>query len=79
MRVQVDEVFSNLHGFIRRVEANFTIHPDTQKYASRIKLVRYQENPTANWGPGTKAVSGTGPAGGAKRKHAEVKEDEEED
>jgi hypothetical protein len=24
-------------------------------------------------------VSGTGPAGGAKRKHAEVKEDEEED
>ncbi|KAJ7905527.1 N2,N2-dimethylguanosine tRNA methyltransferase, partial [Mycena olivaceomarginata] len=62
-----------------KVEANFTIHPDTQKYASRIKLVRYQENPTANWGPGTKAVSGTGPAGGAKRKHAEVKEDEEED
>ncbi|KAJ6502519.1 N2,N2-dimethylguanosine tRNA methyltransferase [Mycena sanguinolenta] len=52
-----------------KVDANFNIHPDAQQYTSRIKLVRYQENPTPNWGPATKAVSGTGPA---KRKHAEV-------
>ncbi|KAF7363475.1 tRNA (guanine(26)-N(2))-dimethyltransferase [Mycena sanguinolenta] len=59
-----------------KVEANFDIHPDTQKYTSRIKLVRYQENPAPNWGPATKAVSGTGPA---KRKHAEVVAEMDED
>ncbi|KAJ7774864.1 N2,N2-dimethylguanosine tRNA methyltransferase [Mycena metata] len=59
-------------------EANFTRHPDTNKYTSRVNLVRYQENPTSYWGPGSKAVSGTAtPAGGAKRKHAEVEEAQE--
>ncbi|KAF8212204.1 N2,N2-dimethylguanosine tRNA methyltransferase-domain-containing protein [Mycena galopus ATCC 62051] len=58
-----------------KAEANFTMHPETNKYTSRIKLVRYQENPTTHWGPATKAVSGTGPP---KRKHAEVEVTEEE-
>ncbi|KAF7338271.1 tRNA (guanine(26)-N(2))-dimethyltransferase [Mycena venus] len=62
-----------------KVDANFTMHPDTHKYTSRIKLVRYQENPSANWGPGTKAVSGTGQPGGGKRKHAEVEVNEEKE
>ncbi|KAK7014835.1 guanine(26)-N(2)-dimethyltransferase [Favolaschia claudopus] len=60
-----------------KIEANFTAHPDINKYTSRIKLVRYQENPTPNWGPGSKAVSGTGPPG--KRKHAEVETKDEEE
>ena len=36
------------------------LHPDAEaKMLSRIKLVRYQDNP-ANWGPQSKAVSGRG-------------------
>ncbi|KAJ7685216.1 N2,N2-dimethylguanosine tRNA methyltransferase [Mycena polygramma] len=60
-----------------KIEANFKTHPESVTYTSRYKLVRYQENPTANWGPKTKAVSGTGAAGGAKRKHAQVDPEEE--
>ncbi|KAJ7172448.1 N2,N2-dimethylguanosine tRNA methyltransferase [Mycena filopes] len=41
-----------------QIEANFTKHPDSTKFTSRVNLVRYQENPTSHWGPGTKAVSG---------------------
>ncbi|EIW85156.1 N2,N2-dimethylguanosine tRNA methyltransferase [Coniophora puteana RWD-64-598 SS2] len=41
-----------------RAEANFTRHPDSMTRASAVKLVRYQENPTANWGPGSKAQKG---------------------
>ncbi|KAL0946857.1 hypothetical protein HGRIS_013024 [Hohenbuehelia grisea] len=40
--------------------ANFKRHADTVTPSSKVKLVRYQQNPTANWGPGTKAVAGTG-------------------
>ncbi|KAJ6547596.1 N2,N2-dimethylguanosine tRNA methyltransferase [Mycena capillaripes] len=62
-----------------KVEANFTTHPESAKHTSnKFKLVRYQENPTANWGPGTKAVSGTGTGGGSKRKHAQVEEESQE-
>ncbi|GLB34920.1 putative tRNA methyltransferase [Lyophyllum shimeji] len=42
--------------------ANFQKHPDTVTPSGKVKLVRYQENPTSHWGPGTKAV------GGSKRK-----------
>lgn len=42
------------------LEANFKRHPDVSAL-SKIKLVRYQQNPTSHWGPGTKA-------GGKKRK-----------
>lgn len=51
-----------------RVEANFTRHPRSVTQASKVKLVRYQQNPTPNWGPGTKAGSGT------KRKREEENE-----
>ncbi|KAH9180678.1 N2 N2-dimethylguanosine tRNA methyltransferase [Lactarius sanguifluus] len=40
-------------------EANFTSHPLTVTQSSKIKLVRYQPNPTPNWGPATRAESGT--------------------
>ncbi|TDL24799.1 N2,N2-dimethylguanosine tRNA methyltransferase [Rickenella mellea] len=40
-----------------RFEANFEHHPQTVTKSSKVKLVRYQQNPTANWGPGTKATS----------------------
>ena len=39
-------------------EANFTPHPMTVTQSSQVKLVRYQQNPTPNWGPATKAESG---------------------
>ncbi|KAG6814370.1 hypothetical protein H0H92_010956 [Tricholoma furcatifolium] len=48
-------------------EANFKKHPDSVTPSGKMKLVRYQENPTSHWGPGTKA------AGGSKRKR--TKED----
>ncbi|KAF8495631.1 N2,N2-dimethylguanosine tRNA methyltransferase [Gautieria morchelliformis] len=46
-------------------EANFKRHPDVSAL-SNVKLVRYQQNPTAHWGPGAKAQPG--PGGGKKRK-----------
>ena len=39
-------------------DTDFTKHPDSVTASSRVKLVRYQQNPTPFWGPGTKAVSG---------------------
>ncbi|PFH54319.1 hypothetical protein AMATHDRAFT_72825 [Amanita thiersii Skay4041] len=36
-----------------RIVANFTKHPDSVTSSSKIKLVRYQENPRY-WGPGAK-------------------------
>lgn len=44
------------------MEANFELHPETTTQISRTKLVRYQVNPRANWGP----------AGRAKNKAAKV-------
>lgn len=37
-----------------RIEANFKRHPDSVMPSSKVKLVRYQQNPTPNWGPGAK-------------------------
>lgn len=42
-----------------KTEANFTRHPRSVTQASKVKLVRYQQNPAPNWGPGTKADTGT--------------------
>ncbi|EGN95938.1 hypothetical protein SERLA73DRAFT_111881 [Serpula lacrymans var. lacrymans S7.3] len=42
-----------------RAEANFSRHPQSVTQSSKVKLVRYQQNPTPHWGPGTKADSGT--------------------
>lgn len=39
-------------------ETDFTSHPDSVTASSKVKLVRYQQNPTPNWGPGTKAAAG---------------------
>ena len=44
---------------VTRSEANFTHHPKSVTQSSKVKLVRYQHNPAPNWGPGTKAKSGT--------------------
>ncbi|KIP09582.1 hypothetical protein PHLGIDRAFT_126174 [Phlebiopsis gigantea 11061_1 CR5-6] len=40
-------------------EANFKHHPGATTKSSAVKLVRYQQNPLPNWGPGSRAVSGT--------------------
>ncbi|KAI0079917.1 N2,N2-dimethylguanosine tRNA methyltransferase [Panus rudis PR-1116 ss-1] len=50
-----------------KTEANFKRHPNTVTAASKVHLVRYQQNPTPHWGPGTKANSG----GKRKREQAE--------
>ena len=39
-------------------ETEFAKHPDSVTASSRVKLVRYQQNPAPFWGPGTKAVPG---------------------
>lgn len=41
-----------------RTEANFEHHSKSVTASSKVKLVRYQTNPTPNWGPGKKAGSG---------------------
>jgi len=41
-----------------KTEANFKRHPQSVTASSQVKLVRYQANPTPNWGPGKKAGSG---------------------
>ncbi|CCM02381.1 uncharacterized protein FIBRA_04476 [Fibroporia radiculosa] len=41
-----------------KVEADFTRHPKSVTPSSKVKLVRYQTNPTPHWGPGKKAGSG---------------------
>jgi len=53
-----------------KAQADFTRHPKT--LTSSVKLVRYQQNPTPHWGPGTRA-------GGSKRKrNKEGKEETQE-
>lgn len=37
-----------------RAIANFERHPKTVTPAAKVKLVRYQHNPTPNWGPGAR-------------------------
>ncbi|KAH6918541.1 guanine-N2--methyltransferase [Coprinopsis sp. MPI-PUGE-AT-0042] len=44
--------------------ADFTKHPDSVTPSGKVKLVRYQENPTPNWGPARKAT------GNLKRKRS---------
>ncbi|OCH94961.1 N2,N2-dimethylguanosine tRNA methyltransferase [Obba rivulosa] len=41
-----------------KAEANFKRHPQTVTASSKVKLVRYQANPTPNWGPGKRASGG---------------------
>jgi tRNA (guanine26-N2/guanine27-N2)-dimethyltransferase len=41
-----------------RAEHNFKRHPQSVTQSSKVKLVRYQQNPTPHWGPGTRAESG---------------------
>lgn len=36
--------------------AKFTRHPDSVTASGKVKLVRYQENPTSYWGPGKKST-----------------------
>jgi len=42
--------------------ANFEMHPDAKSESRKQHLVRYQINPTKNWGPQARA------GGGNKRK-----------
>ncbi|KIJ44051.1 hypothetical protein M422DRAFT_252544 [Sphaerobolus stellatus SS14] len=44
----------------QEVEFSFTRHPEVSSLTN-VKLVRYQQNPTSHWGPGSRA-------GGKKRK-----------
>ncbi|KAI0647130.1 N2,N2-dimethylguanosine tRNA methyltransferase [Trametes meyenii] len=50
-----------------KTDANFKRHPDSVTASSKVKLVRYQQNPTPNWGPGAKP--------GAKRKREQEGDD----
>ncbi|KAI8138257.1 N2,N2-dimethylguanosine tRNA methyltransferase [Fennellomyces sp. T-0311] len=37
------------------IKVDFTRHPDAKSESKTIKLVRYQQNPTPNWGPKARA------------------------
>ncbi|KAJ3059431.1 tRNA methyltransferase 1 [Podochytrium sp. JEL0797] len=65
--------------------ADFTKHKDSEPESSKIKLVRYQQNPVKNWGPKARAKPGASKewkgkkaegAGGEKRKREGGEEDE---
>ena len=53
----------------RSLIANFATHPNAID-SSSVKLVRYQQNPTPNWGPGSRA------GGKAKRKRKRIEKDD---
>ncbi len=53
--------YRDTHHSRSRIEANFKRHPESVTPSSKVKLVRYQQNPTPNWGPGAK------PSGKRKR------------
>ncbi|KAI7870600.1 N2,N2-dimethylguanosine tRNA methyltransferase [Spinellus fusiger] len=53
------------------IEADFTRHADACPKSRSVNLVRYQINPTANWGPKARA--------GKKRKQSEKEEKEKEE
>ncbi|KII88465.1 hypothetical protein PLICRDRAFT_625302 [Plicaturopsis crispa FD-325 SS-3] len=38
-------------------EANFKRHPQSVTPSAKVKLVRYQQNPTSHWGPGSRPDS----------------------
>lgn len=57
------------HTCCARSEANFKHHPSSVTSSSKVKILRYQMNPTAYWGPGKKA--GTGPATGKRKRDGE--------
>lgn len=37
--------------------ANFELHEDANPETRRQGFVRFQENPTSHWGPGTRATA----------------------
>jgi hypothetical protein len=69
-------------------EVNLTLHPDAEKsLLSSVKLVRYQINPQAAWGPARAAVKGVqkgggggggGGAGGKKKDQAPAQQQQQQ-
>ncbi|KAJ2931359.1 hypothetical protein H1R20_g5737, partial [Candolleomyces eurysporus] len=57
-----------------RLTIDFTSHPDSVTAAGKVKLVRYQENPAPNWGPGKKATGKSNAALKRKRPDDETAE-----
>ncbi|EPT06176.1 hypothetical protein FOMPIDRAFT_133734 [Fomitopsis schrenkii] len=52
-------------------EANFKHHPKSVTSSSKVKILRYQMNPTPYWGPGKKAGTGPAPATGKRKREGE--------
>jgi hypothetical protein len=60
---------------LSRAEISFEPHPDVaEAVVESVKVVRYQQNPTPNWGPQAKAVRGR--QQGRKRKERDADHDE---
>jgi tRNA (guanine26-N2/guanine27-N2)-dimethyltransferase len=55
---------------------DFTSHPDSVTAAGKVKVVRYQENPTPNWGPGKRATGKSNAAAAAALKRKRPADDE---
>jgi tRNA (guanine26-N2/guanine27-N2)-dimethyltransferase len=47
-------IFEKTHGDLT---VDFNSHPNANPQSRRIGLSRFQENPTAFWGPGTRSQS----------------------
>lgn len=56
-----------IHAIFHSISVSFSRHKDAYPKSRSIHLVRYQVNPTPNWGPKARA---------RKRKSNEMKEDE---
>lgn len=61
-------VWSMTDGGSYRMEVDFGKHPESVTRTSDVRIVRYQQNPAPNWGPGSRA--------GGKRKRARSESDE---
>lgn len=61
-------VWSMTDGGSYRMEVDFGKHPESVTRTSGVRIVRYQQNPAPNWGPGSRA--------GGKRKRARSESDE---
>ena len=53
-----------------RHEIDFTPHPDVKQYEKADKVVYYQTNPQAHWGPAARAKNVRPPPASDKRKAA---------
>lgn len=68
-----DKVTANILAQVCETEYSFKMHPDAEPNSRRQGYTRFQQNPTAFWGPGCRATAMVGDQGLAKSKRNQGK------